>query len=250
MDSVFEEYGCNINRFTDLNNLKVLINKFNRFYNIENIEYKYCKDDADGFILVTNNYVIKLYLKNMYQKIIYIYSIIKNYNNIEKIYYYYSISDGVIYESYHYYDPELYKFDKSIDIRGTINELLIPIFDISDYENIKSDITWDNKTFKKLLLDVADALHELHKNGITHGDTTPDNIGLRPSDNNFVLFDFGNAVINNRPINGIQDVNRFLDSLVRTFDKFFINYKLQIETIKILVNNGSDFRDAILSIVL
>jgi len=75
-------------------------------------------------------------------------------------------------------------------------------------------------------------------------------MGLRPSDNNFVLFDFGNAVINNRPINRIQDVNRFLDSLVRTFDKFFINYKLQIETIKILVNNGSDFRDAILSIVL
>jgi len=63
MDSVFEEYGCKINRFTDLNNLKVLINKF---YNIKNIEYKYCKDDADGFILVTNNYVIKLYFKNMY----------------------------------------------------------------------------------------------------------------------------------------------------------------------------------------
>lgn len=241
MEIILDEYGCNVNKFTSIDNLKMLINKFS---GNENIEYTYCKDDADGFILVTNKYVIKLYSKNMYQKILDIYSRIKTYNNIEKIHYYCTIADGVVRDSH---NSVSYISDKSRNMQSTINELLIPIFDLSDYRKIKSNITWNGEMFKKLLLDVAAALNELHSHGITHGDTTPDNVGLRSIDNNFVLFDFGDSTISNDPVNRVNDVNRFLNSLLVTFIDFFKNYKFQIENIQKLVNTGTDFHSAIVS---
>lgn len=103
-----------------------------------------------------------------------------------------------------------------------------------------TNITWDKNTFNKLLLDVAKALMIFHQNGIIHGDTTPDNVGYRKYDDNFVLFDFGDTEVTNGLDYELylRDVNRFLNSILRTYQKFFKDYIHNVIKIRKLVNDG------------
>lgn len=242
MDNLLDllsEYGCYIDKFTDIDTLESLMNHFNKISSINNIEYVSCKADTGGiFVLVTNKYVVKLYSSRKYNKIVYIYDTLLSTNydfsNIEIINYYYSVDNGiVIHDTYH---STQHIIGKS-SIRATINELLIPIFYFT--EKINTNIEWNKDTTKKFFLDIAKALIELHKNGIVHGDTNPDNIGYRESNNNFVLFDFGDSIIYETDSRlYLSDVNRFLTSILSTYREFFKDYIPNIETIQTLVNKG------------
>ena len=55
------DYGCSIEKFTDIDTMLSLILKFNNILGIDNIKYVSCKDDAGIFVLVTNFYVVKVY---------------------------------------------------------------------------------------------------------------------------------------------------------------------------------------------
>lgn len=254
LEELFTNYGCSVNNFTDINTLSLLINKFNKFNKILNIKYVSCKDDAGVFVLVTNKYVIKLYSDQRYSIITNIYHRLLaggyQFNNIEKIYYYYSVKDGkVIHDTYSI-------IPNHDDINSTINELLIPIFRI-EMGNIISNIIWDGDMVKKFLVDISNALFVLHTNNIIHGDATPDNVGFRYSDNNFVLFDFGNSIINiNNTIPDLykndmylNDINRFLNSILGTYKQFFKDYLIKINIVKNLVNEGPYIPDKFKNVI-
>jgi len=236
MENIFKKYGCKIDKFTTSNELDILMNKFNKIMNINQLKYTLCKDDTNIFVLVTDHYVVKVYSSKQYQKIFSIYSKIKSTNNIEKIYYYCSISDGlIIHDTYPIFHNTIQ------NINATISELVEPIFNIKD-QMITTNIVWNKGNFKKLLIDVSKGLKILHNEGIIHGDSTPDNVGLRYLDGNFVLFDFGSTIFSN---NGITDINRFLNSLLITYKEFFEIYKEEILLIYKFVNNGYDFEKSI-----
>lgn len=237
MENLFTEYGCYLDKFIDPDILQYVIDNFNKAVLVDNLKYTLCKDDAGVFVLVTTRYVIKIYRKKSYDKVVNIYNELhKNVNSfehIEKIYYYFSVIDGVIihdtYSKYNYSD----NYPDNIKGTGhlTINELLLPLFpDIN-----RSNIVWNKDNVKKLLIDTSLALIELHKINIVHGDTTPDNIGLRISDNNYVLYDFGDAY---KGFDYRSDVNRFLNSILITYKSFFQDYLSEIEKIKAIVNEG------------
>ena len=214
LQQLLSEYGCNIDNFININTLTSIINRFNSSLNIKNINYLSCKDDTGIFVLVTDKYVIKIYSNDRYLKILNIYSVIKS-NNIERIYQ---------YDDYH---------------NVTINELLIPLFKY-ERKQIQTNIIYNNEIVKKLLLDVSYALQQLHINNIVHGDATPDNVGFRYSESEFVLFDFGesNVVGSTGTNNYKDDVNRFLDSLLITYKDFFTKYIDKLNKIKKLVNTN------------
>jgi serine/threonine protein kinase len=233
MQEVFNKYGCNVLRFTSVEDLEILMEKFNSIMNIKQLKFNFCKDDTNIFVLITNYYIVKLYSSKQYQKIFSIYSKIKSTNNIEKIYYYYSVSNGlIIHDTYPFFH------NKIENINATISELLIPIFNING-DIITTGVAWTRSIFRKLLLDVAKGLKILHDEGIVHGDATPDNVGLRYSDGNFVLFDFGSAEFSNK---GINDINRFLKSLLTTYKSFFEIYYNEIINIRNLIKKGMILR--------
>lgn len=235
MNDVTEEYGCVLSKFISPNTLNKIIENFNRIVLVDNIKYVSCKDDAGIFVLVTNRYVIKIYNEKTYIKLVNIYNKLWSVNqgnifdHIEKIYYYFSIVNGIIIHDTYF---------NNIMNEGTghltINELLVPLFPQFN----KSNITWDYSNTKKLLIDVSLGLIELHKLNIIHGDSTPDNIGLRESDNNFVLYDFGDA---HDGFNYRDDVNRFLNSILITYKTFFNDYIGKIEKIKAMVNHNKNY---------
>nr|QBK91575.1 MAG: putative serine/threonine protein kinase [Pithovirus LCPAC302] len=232
LDEVLVDYGCNINKFTNLPLLKQFINRFNKHIDRYNISYNLCKDDAGVFVLVSNLYVVKIYKKSSYDKIISLYSRINNLDHIEIVYYFLIVEDGKIIHSTFDID------DTHGTIYGTINELLIPLFNIKGID-ITSNFKWDWNDTYKLLLDVSQGLYELHKNNIVHGDSTPDNTGFRMKDNNYVLFDFGDSSIENNKDKFRNDVNRFLNSMMITYAEFFDPFKDQIIKIQRQVNTGS-----------
>ena len=207
LSEMLYDYGCKIYNYTHLDDVMDLIIRYNKILCIDNNELLYisCKDDAGVFVIVTNKYVIKIYKPLDYDRIVDIYKPItadNNFEHIEKIYYYYSVNNGnVIHDTYSKYNLDI---DPNTDIHAVINELLIPITNINGME-IKSNIEWNKQNLRKLLLDVAEGLDVLHKSGTVHNDVTPDNIGLRPSDSNFVLFDFGQSVHNKNKNNKIND---------------------------------------------
>ena len=240
MQEVFNKYGCKLDKFSSIKDLEILINKFNKLFNITELHFNFCKDDTNIFVLINNYYVIKLYSSKQYQKIFDIYSKIKSTNNIERIYYYCSVSNGlIIHDTYPFLKSDLW------NINATISELLNPIFNING-DIITTNIIWNKITFKKLLLDTSKALETLHNEKIVHGDTTPDNIGLRYSDGNFVLFDFGSVKFNEDVIN---DINRFLKSLLTTYKSFFQIYHNEINNIYESVNKGHDFQNCVISMI-
>ncbi len=234
LSDMLYEYGCKIYKYSNLKDVIDLISRYNKIIGVtDDLLYLSCKDDAGVFVIVTNKYVIKLYKPLDYKRIVDLYRPIttnNNFEHIEKIYYYYSVTDGYIEHDTYSKDStptdptnQTTNHTKPINIHGVINELLIPITrNILGNRGmeIHTDIKWNKDTLKKLLLDVAEGLDILHHNGTIHNDTTPDNIGLRPSDSNFVLFDFGQSTINNKPLTYEAykvDVNRFLYSLMNLY---------------------------------
>lgn len=240
VNDVLDEYSCNLSNFININTLGQLTNNFNIFNNIGNVKYKLCKDDTGIFVLVTNRYVIKIYNTKTYLKIVNIYNKLWNSNNanifnhIEKIYYYYSMVDGMIVHNTYYNNIVNNNIVNIGTVHLTINELLIPLFPKSDTTNI----IWNYKVTKKLLIDVSLGLTELHKLGIVHGDTTPDNIGFRTSDNNFVLYDFGDS---HDGSDYKSDVIRFLNSILISYRSFFINHINMIEQIKNMIETNKNY---------
>ena len=83
---------------------------------------------------------------------------------------------------------------------------------------------------------MANALNSLHENGIYHGDTTPDNIGYRTADDNYVLFDFGASNFSGNLNMYRTDVTRFLNSMLRTYITFFQPYRDKIMNILNQIN--------------
>lgn len=246
---VLEEYGCNLSNFINPDTLNQIIQNFNTFNKVEDVKYNICKSDAGIFVLVTDRYVIKIYNVKTYLKLVNIYNKLWRNNNhgnifnhIEKIYYYYSTVDGIVVHDT-YYNNVI----KSGTTHLTINELLVPLFP----EFNTTNVVWNYNNTKKLLIDTSLGLIELHKLGIIHGDTTPDNIGLRPSDNNFVLYDFGDA---HDGTDYKSDVIRFLNSMLISYKNFFIDHIDKIEQIKSMIINENygiyDFYNAINSIFI
>ena len=243
METIFNDYGCHIDKFIEPDTLEHISDNFNKIILVDNIKYTLCKDDAGIFVLVSSRYVIKIYSQNTYNKLVNIYHRLwRNnhgnvFNHIEKIYYYFSLVNGVtIHDTYPNFTP------KHGTCHLTINELLLPLFPNID----KSNIVWNKDMVKKLLIDTSLALIVLHQINIVHGDTTPDNVGLRISDNNFVLYDFGDA---HDGYDYLSDVNRFLKSILITYKSFFGEYINEIKKIKETVNTGNyglyDFYNAI-----
>lgn len=237
LTDMINDYGCNLKPYTDLNNLKIFISKFNKIQNIDDVKYISCKDDSGVFVIVTNKYVVKLYKQKDYNRIVKLYQPItktNSFDHIEKIYYYYSIINGLIVHDTYYYINNNNKLKNTIN--GVINELLVPITYLYNMD-VYTNINWSKSKLRKLILDVSKGLDVLHNNDIIHNDATPDNIGLRPADSNFVLFDFGQSSINKTLSyeSYKEDINRFLISLMTTYkdtipyDKFFgSNYLLNI----------------------
>ena len=149
LSELFSEYGCYIDKFTNINNLTLLIKKFNKISNVDIRDLKYlsCKDDAGIFVLVTNEYVIKIYSLKGYSNVVIIYHrLLSNgygFDNIETIYYYYSVIDG-------YVQHDTYPGTGMIigDIHATVNELLIPIFYL-ERGIIITNMIWNNQSVKK-----------------------------------------------------------------------------------------------------
>jgi serine/threonine protein kinase len=238
LTDVVSEYGCDVSKFTSISHILDITEQYNRVRQIPNTSLKYisCKSDAGVLVIVTNKYVLKLYRPQDYSRIVEIYRKIKSFDYIEKIYYYYAIKKGiVIHDTYINYRDRNPTIDK--DIYGVINELLIPVVDFKGI-NIISPIKWDTVTTYKLLYDVSSGLDELHINGIIHNDATLDNVGLRPGDMNFVLFDFGYSVIDPNINKMKQDVIRFLESLLSTFQDLIYNNTDKLKQILELINKG------------
>jgi len=248
MDELFNDYGCDVSKFTDINMLKLFTKRLDKiFSNKDTTKFLSCKDDASVFVVVTNKYVVKLYNSKKYLELVNIYDRLlkKSYDfaNIEKIYYYYAVFDGlIVHDTYLKIFPELPPINSNI--YGTANELLIPIFSFEMGE-IKTRIKWDKGTVYKLFNDVSSGLIELHKNNIIHGDTTPDNVGLRIDNNfvNFVIYDFGDSYIMDNKLNKNElmkgDVNRFLNSVLITYSYFFKDYINNIKKLKRDINTGN-----------
>ena len=250
LNDVLEEYGCNLSKFLNSNTLNQIITNFNNIVNVDSVKYITCKDDTGIFVLVTTRYVIKVYNIKTYLKIVDIYNKLWRNNNhgnifnhIEKIYYYFSTVDGIVVHNTYYYNNIIKNLGTT---HLTINEILVPLFPKFN----KTNVIWNYDNTKKLLIDTSLGLIELHRLGIIHGDTTPDNMGLRLSDNNFVLYDFGDAYEGS---DYKSDVIRFLNSVIISYKNFFADNIDKIEQIKNTIDKNknygiSDFYDTIIDV--
>jgi len=77
-----------------------------------------------------------------------------------------------------------------------------------DKEKIK-DIIINN--IKKLLWDIGLCLYMLHNNGVNHGDTRIDNIGI--VNNKFILFDYDGSEIVSDMYKNYKDLSDFINSI-------------------------------------
>ena len=244
MDNLYDmmnDYGCSPYNFADPEDILDMIDQYNRVYNIDEGDMKYlsCKDDAGILVIVTNKYVIKIYRPEGYSKLVELYRPLttsNTFDHIEKIYYYYMIRNGkVIHDTYP--DHQLNTPLPGTNIQGVINELLVPIVYMEGGTN-RTNIQWSKPLIHKLLIDIADGLDTLHRNGTIHYDSTLDNIGQRPSDSNFVLFDFGFSEINSNDTNMFRnDVNKFLQSFVTHRNIIPVDIT-RIQTLERIVNTG------------
>ena len=72
---------------------------------------------------------------------------------------------------------------------------------------IKNEEIINSGNVDKLRLDIQNALDYLHSKKILHNDVRLDNIGFRPGDGNFVLFDVEGAAFTDDP-------SRYRDDLI------------------------------------
>ena len=79
------------------------------------------------------------------------------------------------------------KYCDELDFGYIVSEKLLPLVN----NKLKINPVYINSyNLDYLKRDITDALNFLHENGIRHKDARLDNIGLRPSECKFVLFDF------------------------------------------------------------
>jgi len=105
------------------------------------------------------------------------------------------------------------KFCDDLEFGYIVSEKLVPLVNAVDYnlELNKEIVRPDN--IDKLTSDITQGLKYLHSNNIRHGDSRLDNIGFRPSDNSFVLFDLEGASYITQYKSASQDFDMFKGSL-------------------------------------
>lgn len=213
-------YGCSEWNNIYMNSLITYLSReIDRIYNFKNSLPILAKCDTNLYVILFNNYIIRLTLNvKEYQKL---FEINRRINTIDPSYK--NIERSSIFTSYNILDK--FEINKKIYVIVSF-DYLNPIFHFK-YNKIISNIDWNYDNFKKFLYDVADGLEILHRLNIEHGDLTPDNIGYRESSNNFVIFDFGASKIHDIKPNYnfyLKDIQKFMKSLQTTYGGYFIDF--------------------------
>lgn len=162
---------------------------FNRLLTIYNeSQYEiiiYKNDNADVFVF--NNFVVRFYPCDFLNKKKELFQLMTQYPKIEQI-----------LEA---------KYCEEDNIGYIVSEKLLPLIIEDEERLIKDEEVINSGNVDKLRSDIHDALDYLHSNKILHNDVRLDNIGFRPSDSNFVLFDIEGAAFTDDP-------SRYRDDLI------------------------------------
>lgn len=159
----------NRNSFENLTKEKIyfirkLLNSLVKKYNQNDYVVEIFKNDTNVDVIILKHCVIKLYNKNNWNQKKEIFKVLNNNNYLEKI-----------IEA---------KISDEFNFGYVVSEKLVSL--INQEGNKIFEFNLD-----QLKENVQNALNYLHQFKILHNDASVDNTGYRPSDNSYVLFDFG-----------------------------------------------------------
>ena len=105
------------------------------------------------------------------------------------------------------------KYCDDLEFGYIVSEKLVPLVNTVGYDLKLNREIVKPEIIAKLISDVTQGLEYLHRNNIRHGDSRLDNIGFRPSDNSFVLFDLEGASYITQYKPASEDFDMFRGSL-------------------------------------